>query len=352
MSGESVRDYPAILFLSFFYFSDVFSSQMWIEFDASMPGHLRSSADQVKRTVLAAKADGTIKTYLGGFNRWKRWAIQNCLCHFPANPFYVAVYLQCLLQQAQSPSPVCTAVYSIDWAHSLAGLSKPSTHPLVTGMVTASKRILGKPKSRKEPITPEMLLTLVRKFKDNPSLYNLRTVALCLIGFTGFFRFSELCGIRACDVQLFPSYISIFLETSKTDQLREGSWVAISRTDRETCPVRALERYIAAAEMSLEENLPLFRAIAAPSSSCKMRQQGISYTRASELVKEAFDGITDTSKISLHSLRAGGATAAANAGVPDRLFKRHGRWSSENAKDGYIKDNLNSLLSVSKSLGI
>ena len=26
----------------------------------------------------------------------------------------------------------------------------------------------------------------------------------------------------------------------------------------------------------------------------------------------------------LHSLRAGGATAVANAGVPDRLFKRHG----------------------------
>ena len=47
-----------------FYFSDLFSSQMWIQFDASMPAHLRCSADQVKRTVLAAKADGTIRTYL------------------------------------------------------------------------------------------------------------------------------------------------------------------------------------------------------------------------------------------------------------------------------------------------
>ena len=27
---------------------------------------------------------------------------------------------------------------------------------------------------------------------------------------------------------------------------------------------------------------------------------------------------------SLHSFRAGGATKAANAGVPDHLFKRHG----------------------------
>ena len=50
-----------------------------------------------------------------------------------------------------------------------------------------------------------------------------------------------------------------------------------------------------------------------------------------------------------------GATAAANAGVQDRMFKRHGRWVSESAKtvkDGYVKDNLDSRLLVSQSLGI
>jgi len=54
----------------------------------------------------------------------------------------------------------------------------------------------------------------------------------------------------------------------------------------------------------------------------------------------------------LHSLRARGASAAANAQVTDRLFERHGRWKSDKAKDGYIKDNIPSLLSVSLSLGI
>ena len=42
----------------------------------------------------------------------------------------------------------------------------------------------------------------------------------------------------------------------------------------------------------------------------------------------------------------------ANASVPDRLFKRHRRWRSEYAKDGYIKDDLKALLSVSLALGI
>ena len=58
------------------------------------------------------------------------------------------------------------------------------------------------------------------------------------------------------------------------------------------------------------------------------------------------------SDFGLHSLRAGGATAAANAGVPDHLFKHHGRWKSENAKDGYVKDDAASRLGVSKSLGL
>ena len=33
-------------------------------------------------------------------------------------------------------------------------------------------------------------------------------------------------------------------------------------------------------------------------------------------------------------------------------IKHHGRWSSDSAKDGYVKDSLSSRLSVSKALGV
>jgi hypothetical protein len=36
----------------------------------------------------------------------------------------------------------------------------------------------------------------------------------------------------------------------------------------------------------------------------------------------------------LHSLKAGGASTAASAGIADRMFKKHGRWKSDKAKDG------------------
>ena len=88
-------------------------------------------------------------------------------------------------------------------------------------------------------------------------------------------------------------------------------------------------------------------------ASYTLRSTGISYTRTREVVLHAFSQLGYSTKLfGLHSLRSGGATAAVNAGVNDRLFKRHGRWHSDKAKDGYVKDNLEALLSVSKSLEI
>ena len=80
---------------------------------------------------------------------------------------------------------------------------------------------------------------------------------------------------------------------------------------------------------------------------------GLSYSRAREILLEKIKAMGwDPSQFGMHSLRAGGATAAANAGVPDRLFKRHGRWRSETAKDGYVKDSVEKHLEVSKHLGL
>ena len=83
----------------------------------------------------------------------------------------------------------------------MAGLSKISNHFLVSLTVSASQRLLGGPKVKKDPVTPERLKALVEsKIKDkSPSIPDLRSVALCLIGSyrlaAFFFRFSELSHI-------------------------------------------------------------------------------------------------------------------------------------------------------------
>ena len=56
---------------------------------------------------------------------------------------------------------------------------------------------------------------------------------------------------------------------------------------------------------------------------------GLSYTRMRELLLAKIKQLGwDPALFGMHSLCAGGATAGANGGVTDRLFKRHGRWRS------------------------
>ena len=73
----------------------------------------------------------------------------------------------------------------------------------------------------------------------------------------------------------------------------------------------------------------------------------LSYTRLREHFLSKLSELSfDPKQFGLHSLRSGGASAATNAGVPDRLFKCHGRWCSETAKDSYVKDSMTALMSI------
>lgn len=76
------------------------------------------------------------------------------------------------------------------------------------------------------------------------------------------------------------------------------------------------------------------------------------HSTARDIFKKALQEIgLEKSKFWLHSLRAGGDTAAAHRGVCDRIFKKHGRWKSDSAKDGYVAENIHVQMSV-KNLGI
>ena len=90
-------------------------------------------------------------------------------------------------------------------------------------------------------------------------------------------------------------------------------------------------------------------------SSCKLvsPDKPISYSSIRDGFRRDLKNIgVDPSKFGLHSLRSGGATSAANNGVNDRVFQRHGRWKSAEAKNIYVDDGIEQRLSVSKFLGL
>ena len=163
-----------------------------------------------------------------------------------------------------------------------------------------------------------------------------------------------MASLRECGVVFYDEHVEIFVESSKTDQFREGAWVPIARTNSDICPVAMLQRYFRLADIRSDADKLLFRGLSSIKQGYRLRPSGgLSYTRVWELVLEKLKDLgLDPKQFDLHSLRSGGASAAANAGVPDRWFKRHGRWLSENAKDGYVKDKLEDRFSVTRSLGL
>ena len=309
---------------------------------------------------LKAKAENTRKKYRYAFNQFCRWCSSHSseLSSLPSEEVTVAMYLVFICRQFNSAAKVDEAVNAISWAHNLAGYSDPCHSSLVIQIREGVLRECRKPTIKKEPILPHHLLLLTEKYGNNEScLPDLRILTICLLGYSGFLRFSEIVNIKRSDISFHDQHVSIFISRSKTDKYNQGSSVCIAKTGLKTCPVNILCRYLDMAGIKCYSNEFIFRQITylKKSNSYRLRdtKKPLSYTRAREIILSALEDIgLDKKKFGLHSLRSGGATAAAAAGIPDRIFKKHGRWKSEKAKDGYVKERLFEKLSVSKILGI
>lgn len=334
-------------------FSDVFTVGQWSELD-NYSDDLSLLKKCLPELCMSARADSTNKKYRYAFNAFCKWSNLHNICPLPASKMSVSLYLAHITQSAKSGSKLNEVTFAISWAHRLAGLPDPCKSDLVNLVNEGAQRKIGHLVKKKEPITRDMLKQMVDTFKNG--LKDIRITCMCLLCYSGFLRFSELVNLRRIDIQFCSSHVKLFLYKSKTDVYREGRDVIISRTFSETCPVNMLEKYLKLASIEDGSTEYIFRSL----KYCKstnmyaLRKSGqLSYTRAREILLESLEILgLDRTKFGLHSLRSGGASAAAAAGVTDRLFKKHGRWKSDTAKDGYVKESLSERLSVSRNLGI
>jgi integrase len=339
------------------FFADIFSKGIWEEAKGWNDEHLRDDLERLKTTVLSSRAAGTTDTYRRAFLRWKRYTVQyEHMEVLPASPLDVAIYLQSLMDCSSSASTIDTAFYAIQWAHTMAGVESPTGHPVVVAVRDAASRHFGKQRNnRKSPLTAVHLQNLVDQ-SDLNNLLSLRNVCVFVLAFAGFFRIEEVLNLKRNNIRFIDNGVIINVESSKTDQLRVGDEVVISRIiGSDTCPVSILEKYLSLAHINSFSEEFLFRPLSKTGKGHRLvkNDKPISYTTIREAFKSCFKSIVpDIQSFSTHSLRAGGATAAANAGIGDRVFQRHGRWKSVAAKDGYVLDDISARAAVSKSLGL
>ena len=183
----------------------------------------------------------------------------------------------------------------------------------------------------------------------------LSNVWLYLLCFVGFFRFDDVSRIKRSQISFHAGYMSINVEKSKNDRLRQGDEVLIAKGEGRACPVKILKEYLNRFNIDPLSPQFIFRRLIKTKKSYKLASNNklIGYSTFRDHLRKTLRGfVPDPQVYGTHSFRSRGASAVANSGVPDRVFQKHGRWKSATTKNGYVEDSTDIKLSVSKSLGL
>ena len=98
-----------------------------------------------------------------------------------------------------------------------------SKSPIVKAKLAGLQRQLAKPTTKKEPVTIEMLKRMAENAECPPTLAESRLLAMSFLAFAAFLQCDELVRLRCCDVKFHEDRMVVSIESSKTDQFREGA---------------------------------------------------------------------------------------------------------------------------------
>ena len=316
---------------------------------------LEDLASRVPELLSKARAPNTNKAYLAAFNRWVVWANDFPeISVLPATAVHIVLYLSHLSTNVKNFASINQFVSSVTWMHAINNHISPMSNPVVIEVINGLKRSLAGPVVHKEPFTPEHIKKFL-SIMNKQSLTDVRNTLMILLAFFAFLRVDELIHIQLKDLSLHDDHLQINLPQSKTDQLRQGLSVVVAKIGGTGCPIQLLHVYLRMADIKLTKVSErfLFTRILFKNGKLQLFKpnQALSYTNVRDVVKVKASQIgLNAALYSTHSMRAGGATAAAEANVPERLMQKHGRWASAVSKDRYVKDGLGKRLKVSAQL--
>ena len=301
-----------------------------------------------------AKAASTMRRYTPAWGYFRKWCTGHDLSFLPAVLLTVALYLLMLTQTANSFSTVKMASAAIAAFHSFASQPEVTRAPIVAAIREHARRSLPSGENRKEPIPFDKVEEACKVLACRPSgrLRILSLAAAISLGFCGFFRYDDLAHIRVGGITQSSdgASVEIFLESRKNDQYRQGSHILFSAINSYTCPVGLTSLLMGHAGLA-DGDRPLFSAISVREGQEVYGSTPISYQSLRKGVLAVFQEVgLPVQKFGLHSLRAGGATLAANSGVSDRLWMEHGGWRSFRSAVGYVKTSSEVKASVTKAI--
>ena len=278
----------------------------------------------------------------------------------------MALYLQHVADSANSFSAVKSASAAIAYFQKINLYThEPTMGQLASFVRNAAMRRLGlAPRSRKTPFTWDDILRFARRFltSDSPPYCYLVVVTLCAVSFGGMCRFSDAVSLRISSVVFDADSKSVTLSfvKRKNDQYRQGSKVTVSSSgDNCCCPVALLQRLCTWTRSSSSDLLfqGFDGSLVRRSPECSMPiGSAITYPQFRRYLSQWFGPVLGLSpgaflkEFGSQSGRSGGASAAANAGIPWERWGQHGSWQSASAQRAYMQLSNENILEVSQTI--
>lgn len=290
----------------------------------STPVASTGAGPDVEFLVRSSLARNTQRAYLSDLAHFEAWGGS-----LPSDPVQIASYLAAH-RQIHSVATLQRRLASLSKAHAAGALSNPARAELVRATLCGIRRTTERARRQAEPLLVEDLRRIVSSLGN--TTIDVRDAALLLIGFAGGFRRSEVVSFDWSDVEHVRRGIILNLRRSKTDQTGEGRRIAIPLGRTRLCPVATLHAW---AERSGTSG-PMFRSIDKGGRIGSDRLTGEAVCLV--LKKRVAGAGMDASRFSGHSLRAGFATSAAEAGAAPHKIRSQTGHASDAMLNRYIRE--------------
>ena len=302
-------------------------------------GSLAAAHDSARAYRSRAKADNTRAAYRSAVRAWCAWCVQHGVPPLPASSADVAAFLAAERDGKKAGNTLKLRVAAIRFLHRAAGLPSPTDTAEVSETMAGIRRDAPNPR-KKRAATLVVLRELLAPVADD--LRGLRDRALLLTGFAGALRRSELAAITCADLHRTDRGYELTLPRSKGNQTA-AVLVPLPYGRTELCPVRALSRWLQAAEIT---EGPVFRRIWLPPQVNADAPPPLPAIGNEALTPRSIGRIVQTRATAAgfvagdfggHSLKRGALTTGMEWGAHPAQLKRLGRHKSFDVLGEYLE---------------
>lgn len=302
--------------------------------DRSTVSKLDDRSDQYKRK---SRAESTKSSYASDWSLFCDWAIGLDLEVLPAEPATIRRYITHLADIGRTVSTIGRVMTAIRQKHQKHEFPIPTISHDVVETWKGIRRAKGIKQTKAKAL---MLPSLKMVLENTPShMLGWRDSALIIVGWAAALRRSEIVALDREQIEFVPEGMIITIARSKTDQEGEGYLLGIPLAkDERYCPTRRLKSWIESARISSGPLFPKIGMAGKRDNHHFSNEKRLTPRMVNQIIKRRMDRAgLDSTGYSGHSLRAGFATTAIEAGMPEGLVQIHTRHKSVATLRDYVR---------------